>query len=91
MHALQPGDVDGIAIDIADPQVAPLMPRLEGRRGPTGHPLLELLPVEVDPRPVQRETFGAQLRHPIGGIAMVAPRAGIAEELLELHALIRFS
>jgi hypothetical protein len=61
MDALQPLDVDGIAIDSEDPQVGPLMPRLERRPGPKGDPLLELLPVQGDPRPVQREPFGAHL------------------------------
>jgi hypothetical protein len=35
---------------------------------------------------MQREPFAAQLRHPIG-LAMVNPREGLAEELLDFLAL----
>src|SRR3977135_3280485 len=73
-----------------DAQVAPLRPRLILRRDTNGHHLLELFQVKVDPRPVQREPFGAQLRHPIG-VAMVNPCEGLAEELIDFLALGRFN
>ena len=49
------------------------------RRVPKGHPLLELLPVEVMLGPVHLQVLGAQLHHPIGGLVMVDPRAGIVD------------
>jgi hypothetical protein len=91
MDALRELDVEGIAIEPGDPQVAPLMPRLIRRRRPNGDPLVELLPVPVDPRSVQHEPFSAQLRNPIGGLAVVDQRAGLAEDPLELHPHGRFS
>jgi hypothetical protein len=66
------------------------MPRLIRRRDPNGHHLLELLQIKVDSWPVERKPFGAQLRHPIS-LAMVNPREGVAEELLDFLALGRFN
>ena len=55
MDTLQPLDVNVVAIDSEDPQVGPLMPRLERRLGPKADPLRELRSIQVDARTTPKE------------------------------------